>query len=778
MFSQEFLNGDIAVNKLFNLQNDMWARNNIALFGLSPVTNPNPFIVEESLADDQDQYWNNGTNKLKEHLTTSKIVKDRDKMITDTWILDFNAVSNLISLSSLFIYDATKEGVKCTNKDIVELVEEINKLDKETRDGVISFQQYNECEFKCTKARLAFLPLVIEYGYKLKNSEYALRTQAERNKFIIHKYNGSVKYKKWEYDGKSLKDPDGVKHELDDKKAIAKFFKVINPVQYPFLNAIVRGEVSKDNIIQALEDMPEYDRYSALYFNFHWFDEVENTVLHTARKTINAKDGKVINYASLINSPRRFSNRDMADLCSNLIIIKNKIKALEVNRSMLFAPQVAHTSPFSWHDVDLLCDAFKVTTNGIAGRARVLLDDVYVDDGLLKIKWGGKEYNQYDIILGNIPDEIKERSSLSAISRFSYNYLNDPKRIMFCAKLRSQAVQVTGQVDNLTHEVPTRVVFADWEGYSFGDSFIISESYAKKLERNITKHFKLDRESLSEFSIGQNLEIEDLVRIDKKNRFSSYRDIYVENITDDELIVTARAPFGVGDKITNLHGSKGVVSIILPDDKMPYLKNDLSENMPAGPVDVIVPGISVYRRKSTGQLFEAISRALDIPELTLDKLKEQYGDVIAEYDSKSIFEFEGQEFKAPCGINHFIRLDHDACSKQSFAYIKSNYNYNLHTAEMELLNLAARGEYAILNELDVRSLNKHFNSLHKIRVMQDKGVVQETQAEIQQLYDYMRYLGWELKTDRPLTKEDIDDRWADLQELVNNNEIDLFSDTE
>ena len=216
--------------------------------------------------------------------------------------------------------------------------------------------------------------------------------------------------------------------------------------------------------------------------------------------------------------------------------------------------------------------------------------------------------------------------------------------------------------------------------------------------------------------------------------------------------------------------------MILPDEDMPRLKNDLSDNMKAGNVDIIVPGISVYRRKSTGQIFEALTRSLGIPEMTLKKLYDRYSDKIKEYDSKSVFEFEGKEFSAPCGINHFIRLDHDATSKQSFAYIKSNYNYNLHTAEMELLNLAARGYYAILNELDIRSINKHINPVEKIRTMQETGIVKEEQTNTPYLKDYFKYLGWNFKTNQPLSRDDISSYWKDLYDVISNNEIDIFKD--
>lgn len=770
MFSKEFLNGDLNINELFDLQNEIWGKKNAELFGISQNATLNPFSIRENLAYDLEDYWNGGTCKLKERLMSPdvKMFKDREKMVLDSWDLEFNSISNLIGLFALFIYtaydkDNNGNSHKLSNAKVLELVSEINELPHTERMNVINSKIYNGVEFVVEKKPCCYLPVVTQFGYRIRNSEYALRTQVARNIYLLRKINGVVKQNGWVYkDGKFT---DGKNH-----------FKDVKPYNYPLLNAILGEQVTEDNFTKCLDLMPEFDKNSVLYFDFHWFDEVEQSVLYTSHKIINAEKGKTVNYASIINSPKKYTSREMADLCSNLIIVKNKIKALEVSRSVLFPPSNNYTAAFSFTDCNNIFDAFKVTTNGLAGRARVMLDNYYVEDGVVKVTYGGKTYNQYDIIMGNVPEEIKNQSNLSALSRAPYNYLNDAKRIMFCAKLRSQSVRVNGQIDDLTHEVPARVVFADLEGYSFGDSFVISESFAKKLEREVHKLFQLDKKSLAEYEVGQKLEIKDLVEIDQKNRFSALRDIVVDNVTNEDLSITARAPFGVGDKITNLHGSKGIVSIILPDEQMPYLKNDLSDNMKAGYVDIIVPGISVYRRKSTGQIFEALSRALDIPEMTLAKLEEKYSDVIKEYDSKSEFLLDGKTFFAPCGINNFIRLDHDAASKQSFAYIKSNYNYNLHTAEMELLNLAARGYYDILNELDIRSLNKHVNSIEKIRIMQETGVCPEGQSNTPYLKDYFKYLGWELETNKPLTREDVNSYWVDLYDVISNKEIDIFED--
>lgn len=771
MFSKEFLNGDLEINEYYDMQSSVWRLRNQKFWGLtthSQTDLESPFLIRETLLADQEDFWNDGTCVLKEHLLNNKKFRGREVLINNSWKLEYNSANRGVTLSALFVISGDNKNLNSTKA--VTVTNEINKLSDKERAQIIQDKVYKN--YNLSQCRVAILPLVTSLGYKLKNNECTLRVQASRNEFLIKKINGKIKYKNsWIFE-------DGEFKSVKTGKAIKPPFDTINPAQYPLLSAAAGEEINADNLAKALTNLPEYDKDSVLYFNFRWFEEVERTVLNS-KSTINVKNGKIVSYAQEINAPkRRYGKRNdkLRDLCTNLVITKSKMKALEVARTVIYAPKGDYSPAFSYKDSRYIFDAFKVTTNSLAGRARVLLDHFYVDDGIIKMMYKGKEYNQYDIIFGHGPKEIydEDAPNLSCLSLVRYNYLNDAKRIMFCAKLRGQAVPVKAQIDDLTHEVPARVVFADWEGYSFGDSFIISESFAKKLERNDKKRFEAKKEFLMELNVGDKLTHKDLAAIDGKDRFSSYRDIKVSEITPNDFAITARAPFGVGDKITNMHGSKGIVSIILPDDQMPRLKNDLSENMPAGPIDVIVPGVSIYRRKSMGQLFESITRALGIKETSLKTLYTKYKDKIAEYDNKSIFEFDGRTFKAPCGINNFIRLDHDACGKQSFSYIKTNYNYNLNMAEMELLNLASRGYYGILNELDQRSLSKHKNWFHKIKRLQQDGFIKDERMNLSQLQDYFRALGWDFRVGDTLTKEEISTEWQELLELVSNEEVDIF----
>jgi len=64
------------------------------------------------------------------------------------------------------------------------------------------------------------------------------------------------------------------------------------------------------------------------------------------------------------------------------------------------------------------------------------------------------------------------------------------------------------------------------------------------------------------------------------------------------FIIRSVKPLEVGDKLTGLHGNKGIVSLILPDTEMPYKKET------GKPVDILLNPASVTSRVNLGQLME------------------------------------------------------------------------------------------------------------------------------------------------------------------------------
>lgn len=64
------------------------------------------------------------------------------------------------------------------------------------------------------------------------------------------------------------------------------------------------------------------------------------------------------------------------------------------------------------------------------------------------------------------------------------------------------------------------------------------------------------------------------------------------------FIIRSVKPLEVGDKLTGLHGNKGIVSLILEDHQMPYIKST------GKPVDILLNPASVTSRINFGQLME------------------------------------------------------------------------------------------------------------------------------------------------------------------------------
>lgn len=64
------------------------------------------------------------------------------------------------------------------------------------------------------------------------------------------------------------------------------------------------------------------------------------------------------------------------------------------------------------------------------------------------------------------------------------------------------------------------------------------------------------------------------------------------------ILVRSKKPLEIGDKLTGLHGNKGIVSLILEDHEMPYNKET------GKPVDLLLNPASVTSRINLGQLME------------------------------------------------------------------------------------------------------------------------------------------------------------------------------
>ncbi len=719
----------LSVDSLYEWQKKYWNKENQYYFGIS---SRDSWVGELNLEDDADKFWNNGTCELKKWIENN--CKDIDCMIDKSYKILYSYMTSNTKLYAKFL----------TSYGIEEKV-------------------------------IAILPTPTELGWNINGSNYILRVYSKVNTDIIKREENRCSYKrKWTFLYKSEEFTQGKTPELALNDMSSKAKKA--------LSLLYGAKVNKDNFVDALKSIPDIDRNSIYNFSFYHVDEIFNRILSSNRFINPLKQRSVpLDINRIINKkPNKDSDFSEQEYQNLVLSTDRKISDLENSRLSVYKSKFA--SAFNFYDAALVFDAFKTTTNKAAGRARLLLDNSIIKDGVIYTlcsvkddKTGNvseKYCNMYEMIKNN----IRPITSLSSISSAPFGVNDDAKRIMMTAKLKAQAVPVLGETSSFTHETNARVVFGDFEGYNFGDAIIISKSFAEKLTRKFDKKFilkPLQQSKINNDRIGPGdyISVKYFESLMNTSRFNNLRNIKIESITSSGVMhISAIAPFSVGDKITNYHGSKGIVTTILEDEDMPRLKNDINDNFKAGPFDVIISSMSVYRRKSLGQIFEAWAKVYNITDV--DNIKDavlKYQDLLNEFSSKSVVEWHGAECIKPCGINAFIRLDHDSVTKQSFSTIRKNYSSNLKLGEMELLNLAARGFYNILSELDIRSLNKHKNSIKDIENMQKYGELRLKPSTANDFLSISKNLGVEISIDGKTLSNNSNSN----DRIVNNDTIDL-----
>lgn len=194
-----------------------------------------------------------------------------------------------------------------------------------------------------------------------------------------------------------------------------------------------------------------------------------------------------------------------------------------------------------------------------------------------------------------------------------------------------------------------------------------------------------------------------------------------------KVYVAQRRRISVGDKLAGRHGNKGVISVVLPDEDMPYLPDGT-------PLDVILNPLGVPSRMNLGQVFEAnlgwlaALRGETVASPVFDGAREQeilqdLTQALVEHgladgsrlDGKVVLRDgrTGEPFKSPItvGVLYLLKLEHIAAEK---IHARSTGPYALITqqplggkaqfggqrlGEMEVWALEAYGASSLLQEM-------------------------------------------------------------------------------
>jgi DNA-directed RNA polymerase subunit beta len=197
--------------------------------------------------------------------------------------------------------------------------------------------------------------------------------------------------------------------------------------------------------------------------------------------------------------------------------------------------------------------------------------------------------------------------------------------------------------------------------------------------------------------------------------------------------VARTGKISVGDKLTGLHGDKGVISAILPEEEMPYTENGT-------PVDIILGPSSMVKRMNLGQLKETTTAAkadrlgvkVEVPPFTpiddniLDDMLDEEGikftDKLVLHDGRT-----GEPFPNPVlvGRRHIIKLNHLSADK---IHARSTGAYTMVT-QQPLGGKAQMGGQRF-GEMEVWALEAHAvpNVLHEMLTIKSDDVVGRSAA--------------------------------------------------
>ncbi len=225
------------------------------------------------------------------------------------------------------------------------------------------------------------------------------------------------------------------------------------------------------------------------------------------------------------------------------------------------------------------------------------------------------------------------------------------------------------------------------------------------------------------------------------------------------VFIAQKRKIQVGDKMAGRHGNKGVVSIVLPEEDMPYLPDGT-------PVDVCLNPLGVPSRMNIGQVFELhtgmAARQLGIHVATpvFDGIQEQdMWDFVKEAgmdeDAKTVL-YDGRtgeafDDKVSVGVMYFLKLSHMVDDK---LHARSIGPYSLVTqqplggkaqfggqrfGEMEVWALEAYGASYTLQEIltfksdDVQGRTNTYESIVKGEPIPTPGVPESFRVLVKEL---------------------------------------------
>ena len=736
----------MTIQELYKNELAYWTQANQKFLGVSPIDEEDDFAKIQSQIDkDCEKFWNTSKPcKLAQNLNNGFLNAEAAKQTPNSYKLKLNFHNMCIDIYGDYNGKTCLIGAMPTpSKDLCWI---INRSHYVTR--VTAVKDYYGCvgkiDFETVRGE--------GWKYDITNDTFTCVITKEEYKF---------------------------------EPTIENVFSKLTDRSKMLLEASLGEPLTIDNFKKALRKLTMFDSESIFNYKFSRLEYFEEAVLKS-NKYAQPTKGIILGVNTIIVGKSKKYNEFGEHLEGCLVRSESKIFALENFRTCanIYNSGGSFQPAFTYKDTNGFFDSFKTVTSKAAGRQRLLLDNVVVKDGLLWIVDDkGKMHNMYEYM------DMPQSKRLSCLSEAPFCNNDKPKRIMMNAKMPSQAVSLKDEIDDITHRISARVGFTDLEGYTSADSIVISESFAKRLRTYDSTILYLNKKSkiflalIDIYNTTNDIDIDTLQMIFPNKNYAillGYENAHIRKIDDVDVnnvrvFIDWEIPFRLGDKITNLHGAKGTVGLILPDDQMPRLTKKVG-NMEAGPLEVIISGYSTMRRGSLGQIFEAWARASDIDYDNQDYIAimiDKYIKQMKKYNDNSIVEYKGVKNIIPVGINHIMRLYHHASTKISCSSADHGYTRTLRFGEMEKLNLVANDCPNILKELGIRSITKYVGSHKLVTDIEETRELPKNPKLSMQFIEVLKSIGYVLKIEDDIEDIDTTDEavYDDIDEYNFNNII-------
>ena len=726
----------MTIKKLFDQELEYWKNKNISLFGIETINENQPFKeIQKQIDKSCKKYWNvEKPCKLARYLNNGILDHNADIKVKNSYELKLNYYNFCIDVYADY------------------------QIDDE------NIRHLKICSIPTPSDDLSWI---------INNVHYVPRITAVRddNTLICKKNYNTISGEFWTYNLETKEFKCQLKREPFNTDIETIFNEHLSARSKALLQSCIEEELSINNFEEAMSKLPTIKKNSIFNYKFARIEYFEDIILNS-KKYAQPLKNILLGINTMFASQAKQYTTSGEQLEGSLILSTSPIFSLENFRAVINIYNGDFKPAFSYTDTVGFFDSFKTATTGDAGRRRLLLDNIIIKDGMLWVKEkDGSEKNMFEMM--NSPQNTK----LSCISSSLFCNNDKSKRIMMTSKLSTQAVPLKAENDNISHRLSVRVGFTDLEGYTYGDSIIISQSLASRLrtfEHTILrlettdklyinlaekykqdKNYKLDFYDLHELFPNKNTAIIDSYENAKVDLFD------VINEKHCRLFISWEIPFNVGDKLSNLHGAKGVVSKILPDEEMPRLTKKVG-NMEPGPLEIIISGFSTIRRGSLGQLFEAWANAsninLDEGEDLIALIADKYKSQLKQYSKDSIVEYKKQKQTVPVGIIDIIRLNHHASTHVSISPIDSDFNKMLRLGEMEKFNLLASDSTNILKELSIRSIQKYIGSRKLVEDMWYERKLPDNPTLSLKFAQLVKSIGYNINLDgKPLVPSDFRD---------------------